>query len=83
MEWPTADILSGGGVVGFVLVVFWLIATGRLVTKREHDTALKRIEAAESARDKALAQNAELMEMTRLGAATFTALRRAAGEGDQ
>ena len=33
---PTS-VLNGVGVVGLVLIFFWLLATGRLVTRREVD----------------------------------------------
>lgn len=57
--------------------LFWMIATGRLVTRREADGITHRAEKAERAIDSLIAQNAELMEMARLGQATFSALRQA------
>lgn len=30
-------LLSGGGVVTLLVGLFWMVATGRIVTRREHD----------------------------------------------
>lgn len=32
-----AGLLNGVGVVGLLVGLFWMLATGRLVTRREHD----------------------------------------------
>ena len=36
MDLPPA-LLNGVGVVGLLVGLFWMLATGRLVTRREHD----------------------------------------------
>lgn len=76
----TSAFLNGIGVVG--LVVLFAIALGRgwIVTSRENNITLKRLESEESKNAALLAQNAELMEMARLGQDVFTALRRGAGQ---
>lgn len=64
--------LDGVGVVGVVLIVGWLLATGRLVTRNVHDDvrhdrdewrASHRI--SESARAEAVSQVQELLEHAR------------------
>jgi hypothetical protein len=57
-----------------------LLARGDLVTRREADAITARAEKAETAGDKLLDQNTELMDMARLGTATWQALRKAADE---
>lgn len=42
-ELAALDLLDGVGVVGICLIIVWAIATGRLVTRREHGEALKAI----------------------------------------
>lgn len=76
MELLTPALLNGVGVVGLFAAMFWMLATGRLVTRREADGITRRAEKAEETRDSLIAQNTELMEMARLGQATFTALRK-------
>lgn len=72
------QLLSGGGVVGVVLFVFVAFLRGWFVTKREADVYVERAEKAEAANAELVRQNTELMEMARLGQATFNALRKAA-----
>lgn len=36
----TPAILNGVGVVGLVVGLFWMLATGRLVTRRENDATV-------------------------------------------
>lgn len=76
----TSAFLNGVGVVG--LVVLFAIALGRgwIVTSRENDITLKRLESEESKNKTLLDQNTALMEMARLGQDVFAALRRGAGE---
>lgn len=64
--------------LGLVIYVVRGYVTGKTVTRREADSITKRAEKAEETRDSLIAQNGELMEMARLGQATFTALRQAA-----
>ena len=56
------------------------ISAGDLVTRRENDATALRAEKAELARDKLIDQNGDLMDMARLGTATWQALRKAAEE---
>lgn len=82
-------LLNGIGVVGIVCLIgllLWRAITvvpkdarlPRLVTGREATSYLERAEAAELANVDLVKQNSELMEMARLGTATFAALRQAA-----
>lgn len=38
---PIGDIATGGGVIGLVVALFWMLATGRLATRREADDIRK------------------------------------------
>lgn len=40
MEFFTPGLLNGVGVVGLFAGLFWMLATGRLVTRRECDTII-------------------------------------------
>lgn len=81
-----ADGIGVVGVVVLVSVLLWRALTvvprearlPRLVTGREATSYLERAEAAEVANADLVKQNSELMEMARLGTATFAALRQAA-----
>lgn len=72
----SSGALELGGFAGLLALLFWMLATGRLVTRREADSYRERAEKAEAARDEVTRQNGELMEMARLGQATFAALRQ-------
>lgn len=61
-------------------LLYRLIARGDLVTRREADAITERAQKAENASDKLLDQNGALMDMARLGTATWQALRKAADE---
>ena len=76
----SSEFLNGVGVVAVVLFVFVALVRGSLVTRREADAYRERAEKAENALDQALRQNTDLMEMARLGSATFEALRKNATE---
>lgn len=80
MDTVSPAFLNGVGVVGVVLFLMVAFIRGWFVTKREADSYLDRAQKAEAARDRALEQNAELMEWARLGKATFKSLREAAEE---
>lgn len=61
--------LDGLGVVGVVLIVGWMLASGRLVTRREHDDLLHDRDEwrashriSEAARAEAVGQVQELLE---------------------
>jgi len=75
-----AQFLNGLGVVGVVLFLMVAFLRGWFVTKREAESYLRRAEAAEANEAQLLRQNAELMEMARLGRATFEALHKGAEE---
>lgn len=34
---PIGDVLTGGGVTALLVGLFWMLATGRIVTRREAD----------------------------------------------
>ncbi len=36
----TPEILDGAGVVVLLVLLFWMLATGRLVTRRENDATI-------------------------------------------
>lgn len=86
MEFPinlTVGFLNGIGVVAVVVVVGWLLATGRLVTRREaenmgHDRDEWRTEAR--LKDQTITelteQNQQLLEVGRTVKAIFTAISR-------
>lgn len=77
-------LLNGVGVVGVVVFIgamFWrALKGGDIVTRREAEVYIQRAEKAEAMNADLVKQNGELMEMARLGTATFTALRRAADQ---
>lgn len=75
MEFITAASLESIGIVGICVLNVVGLARGWVVTKREADVYIKRAEKAEDANRELITQNGELMEMARLGQATFTALR--------
>lgn len=74
MDFITPALLNGVGVVGMLAGLFWMLASGRLVTRREADAYTRRAEAAEKERAALIEQNGELMEMARLGQSMFRAL---------
>lgn len=69
-----AALLNGVGVTGLLGLLFWMLATGRLVTRREADGIERRAVAAEKRADTLLSQNSELMEFARLGKSVIHAL---------
>lgn len=75
-------LLNGIGVVGVVVLIggmFWrALNRGDIVTRREAESYLARASHAEAMNADLVKQNGELMEMARLGRATFAALREAA-----
>ena len=77
MDGITAEFLNGAGVTGIVVLLLVAFLRGWFVTRREADVYLQRAERAELNEQELIKQNRELMEMARLGQATFTALRRA------
>lgn len=65
---------------GALWLFYRKLASGDLLTRRENDATVIRAEKAEEARDKLIDQNGQLMDMARLGTATWQALRKAAEE---
>ena len=63
-----------------VWLFFRKVLSGDLMTRREGDSLTKRAEKAESVNEKLVEQNGELMDMARLGTATWQALKKAADE---
>lgn len=80
---PLAAI-NGVGVVGVVVLIgglFWrALKNGDIVTRREAEVYIARAEKAETMNRDLVQQNSELLEMARLGTATFNALRKAADQ---
>lgn len=88
MPWPIQIGVASLGWSLFAACV-WLfyrkLSAGDLMTRREGDakdaqinTLTARAEKAEGANEALVKQNGELMEMARLGTATWQALRKAA-----
>lgn len=79
---PWQALTAAGGGWALAIAVMWRTIngyiTGNTVTRREADSIEKRAEKAEETRDTLIAQNSELMEMARLGQATFAALQKGA-----
>ena len=82
-----AALLNGVGVLTLLGWLFWMLATGRLVTRREHenriadkDSQIAMWRATSETKD---AQNAELMEHSRLSVQMWEALEARAREGGQ
>lgn len=77
--------LDNIGVVGLVVLLGWMLATGRLVTRREADEIRRdrdewrrAWEAASSDAQSSSAQVAELLEHARVADATLRALSQVA-----
>lgn len=71
----------GWALLGAVVWQFYRkIANGDLLTRREGDALIARAEKAEEANEKLVDQNGRLLDVARLGTATWQALQRAAGE---
>lgn len=76
MDAALADFLDGAGVVAIVILLLIAFMRGWFVTRREADVYIARAERAEKNESNLIDQNRELMEMARLGQATFQALRK-------
>lgn len=69
---PVAAFANGFGVVTVVLIVGWMVATGRLVTRREHED----VKAARDIKDKQIAEkDKQLAEFSKLGTAVHAVMR--------
>lgn len=84
-DFLTPALFNGVGVLTILVATYWMLATGRLVTRREADAyerrakaAEDRLAAADARADELVAQNSELMEMARFGRHVFDALREGA-----
>lgn len=80
MEGLNADFFNDASIIALVVLLLIAFLRGWFVTRREADVYLQRAERAENNEKQLLEQNRELMEMARLGQATFNALRRAGEE---
>lgn len=74
----TSAFLNGAGAVTLVVLLFVLLSTGRLATKREVDALNKRIDHLESTNKDLVDQNRDLIEIARVGQDVMSALRRGA-----
>lgn len=72
---PVGAISNGIGVVGVIVLVGWMVFTGRLVPKRYYDEAVKRGDNYEATSRELLAQNTELITDKDLGLELLRALR--------
>lgn len=72
---PIAAFSNGVGVVSVVLLVGWMIFTGRLVPKRYYDEAVRRGDNLEAANRELSEQNTELITDKDLGLELLRALR--------
>lgn len=81
MELLPAGLLNGTPVAGLLCVLFWMLATGRLCTRRELDQNEKRIKALEQALDVRDQQvSTVLTEYLPAAQAALEALHRASDE---
>ena len=69
---------NGVGVISVFAWLLWMIATGRLVTRRENDATVKRAEKAEENVEKLTILGTELIETAKAARAMYEALRKAA-----
>jgi hypothetical protein len=85
LPWPASVGITGSGWL-LAASIAWLVIRklidGDLVTRREADDHRDRAVKAEDANEKLVDQNAQLMDMARLGTATMQALKAAAGGDD-
>lgn len=72
---PLAAFANGVGVVTVLMIVSWLVWTGRLVPKRYYDDAVKRGDNLDRANKELLAQNTELITDKDLSVELLRALR--------
>lgn len=83
LPWPASVGLT---ITGWALAgsIAWLVIrkliSGELVTRREADGLETRAVKAEEANEHLVEQNTQLLDMARLGTATWQALRKAAEE---
>ena len=82
---PIAAFSNGVGVVSVIVLVGWMVFTGRLVPKRYYDEAVKRGDLNEHTAKELLAQNTELITDKDLGLELLRALRayQQAKRGDE
>lgn len=74
---PWGDVLQTGGAAGMLAVLFWMLATGRLVTRREAETYLARAEKAEGNVERLIATVADQTAISKLQKATIEAALKA------
>jgi hypothetical protein len=74
-DFPVQAFSNGVGVVTVVLLVGWMIFTGRLVPKRYYDDAVTRGDNYEKTAKELLAQNTELITDKDLSVELLRALR--------
>lgn len=72
---PIAAFSNGVGVVTVIVLVGWMVFTGRLVPKRYYDEAVTRGNNLEAANHELLEQNTELITDKDLGLELLRALR--------
>lgn len=72
---PIGALSNGIGVVTVIVVVGWLIATGRLVPQRYYDDAVQRGENYRRAAETLIAQNTELITDKDLSLELLSAIR--------
>lgn len=72
---PVQAFSNGVGVVTVIMVVGWMVFTGRLVPKRYYDQAVARGDNYEKTARELLAQNTELITDKDLGLELLRALR--------
>jgi hypothetical protein len=58
---PVQAFSNGVGVVTVIVIIGWMVFTGRLVPRRFYDAAVKRGDNLEEANRELLAQNTELI----------------------
>lgn len=79
-------LLNGAGVAGLLVLLFWMLATGRIVTRREHDSVKQDRDYWRSAALMGLSSTTKLAEQKSAGIAAVESIARAAenigGGGD-
>ena len=63
-------LLSGGGVATLLIWLFWMLATGRLVTRREHDNRMADKDAQIARQDRTIeVKDAQIEKLAVVGEA--------------
>lgn len=78
VDFVTPALFDGIGVVSLLVFSFWMLMTGRLVTRREANGIERRAEKAEATVEKLTGLLDDLTESARLQQSMYEALREGA-----